>query len=115
MEQISTTALVLLEHHTRISAIITIPHAEDIEGLQVILSLMNKQAVQPHDDSYPRQSNGLVVPLISATTLLANQLFPNFQETAQCIQPLRDYLRVDMRQHTQVTSDEFTVDANVDV
>ena len=87
-----------------------------MEGLQVILSLMNKLAVQPHADFSTRQANGLDgVPLVSATTLFANQLFPNSREIAQCIQSLRDHLRVDMRQHTQVTSDELTVDADVDV
>ena len=56
MEQISTTASVLLEHYIRSSEKVVTSHAEDVLGLQTILSLMNKLAVQPGEASSSRQS-----------------------------------------------------------
>ena len=79
-----------------------------------MLSSMNKLAVQPHEDSSARQESGFDVPLMEIITPPANHSCAIPQDTAQCIQPLRDS-SVDMSQHTQFTSDEFTVDADVDV
>ena len=44
-EQVSTAASVLFEHYIKITSNTTSPQAEDIEGLQIILSLMNTMAV----------------------------------------------------------------------
>ena len=82
MEQISITASVFLEYHARISASSATPHAEDIAGLQVILSLMNKLVVQPHEDSSARQESGFDVPLIEIIMHPSNQFFPIPQDTA---------------------------------
>ena len=55
MEQISTAASVLLEHYTRSSVNIATPHAEDIAGIHVILSLMNFAVVQYHEQCMTRR------------------------------------------------------------
>ena len=75
---------------------------------------MNKLAVQPHEDSSPRQESGVDVPLMEIITPPANQSCAIPKDTVQCIQHLRDS-SIDMSQHTQFTSDEFTMDADVDV
>ena len=46
-EQICITASALLDHYTRAYLIIETSHAEDIAGIQAILELLNKLAVQP--------------------------------------------------------------------
>ena len=46
-EQICITASALLDHYTRAYLVIETSHAEDIAGIQAILELLNKFAVQP--------------------------------------------------------------------
>ena len=45
-DQVSTAASVLFEHYIKITSNTTTPQAEDIEGLQTILSLMKTMAIQ---------------------------------------------------------------------
>ena len=88
MEQINITASVPLEHHTRISASCATLHAGDIKRFQVILSLMNKLAVQPHEAYSIRQTySSNDICLSSGSTPVANHVCDKSLETALLPRP----------------------------
>ena len=115
-EQISTTASVLFKHYSRISAQITTPHAEDIEGLPVILYLMNKLAVQPHEASSPRQTfSSNDICLSSGFMPVANQVCDKSLETALPPRPSDDHECAVACQFPRVVRKVPSVDIDVDV
>ena len=116
MEQISTTASVLLEHYIRSSETVATPHAEDVVGLHVILSLMNKLAVQPHEASSSRQTySSNDICLSSASTPVANQVCDKSLETALPPRPSDDHGCAVACQFPRVVRKVPSVDIDVDV
>ena len=110
IEQVSITASVLLEHYVKITANITTPHTEDIEGLQIILFLMNRMAVQSRAESFTMQPNSMGgLPLHSATPQYAIQVPSNSRDAAQFSQLTgASHSRGDMHQYIQVASNVFS-------
>ena len=116
MEQISTTASVLLDHYIRSSEKVATPHAEDVVGLQVIRSLMNKLAVQPHEASSPRQTySSNDICLSSGSTPVANQVCDKSLETALLPRPSDDHESAVACQFPWVVRKVPSVDIDVDV
>ena len=62
VEQVSTTASVLLEHYVKISANTTIMLSEDVEGFQTMIFLLNEMAVQSSADFSPMHPNNTAAP-----------------------------------------------------
>ena len=116
MEQISTTASVFLGHYIRSSAKVATPHAEDVVGLQVILSLMNKLVVQPYEVVSPRQTySSNDICLSSGFTPVANQVCDKSLETALPPRPSDDHECAVACQFPLVLRNVPSVDIDVDV
>ena len=116
MEQNRTTASVLLEHYIRSSEKVATPHAEDVLGLQAILSLINKLAVQPYEDSSPRLTySSKDIGLSSVSTQVANQASDKSLDTVLPPRPPDDHECAVARQFCREVRKVPSVNFDVDV
>ena len=92
------------------------PHAEDVLGLQAILSLMNKLAVQPYEASSSRLTYSLKdIGLSSGSTQVANQACDKSLETVLPPRPSDDHECAVARQFSWEVRKVLSVNFDVDV
>ena len=114
VEQICITASALLDHYTRASLITETPHAEDIAGIQAILELINKLAVQPQADPPTVQAFGSEACQSMTTTEYSPPCL-DFSRTPHASSSYHIADDSEGSQHPRPAKREFNADIDIDV
>ena len=115
MDQMSVAASVLMEQYIRNSAMIAIPHAEDLAGFQAILSLMKCMTVRPCDDPSSIQTSRDDRQPTPVTMVNPSQSYCNASAAAIPPSYSCNYVGFDHCHFFQFIREVPTADADVDV